>query len=119
MPLFKRKDRSKPRHVLARKRIWLSIFLLGFFGLLVSCSGTRVLMQTASSKPKGAPATPPITATSLEDWQAQVPDIQTAFETHVYGPVPKDLALIETGRNQMDGVHFDTSARSLTRSRGQ
>lgn len=119
MPRFKSvkrsRNKSKHRHVLTRKRTWLSVILLGFFGLLASCSGTRTLMQTAPSTPKGASATPPISAASLNDWRSQIPSIQSAFETHIYGPIPKDLLLKETGRGQIDGVHFESSARLETR----
>lgn len=73
------------------KRVWLGLFCLIILGLLSSCAGTRTLMMTAPSTPKGAVAAPAILAKSVEDWEKQKGILQTAFETQVYGVMPKSF----------------------------
>jgi len=71
------------------KRVWVGLFCAFIIGLLSSCTGTRTLMMTAPSKPKGAVASPAIVASTIADWEQQKGHIQTAFEREVYGVMPK------------------------------
>ncbi|MEP3891779.1 MAG: hypothetical protein ABJN69_15095 [Hellea sp.] len=73
------------------KRVWLGLFCLIIFGLLSSCAGTRTLMMTAPSNPKGIAAQPVISAATLEEWDTQKRNIKRAFETQIYGVIPKDF----------------------------
>jgi len=73
------------------KRVWLGLFCLLLIGLLTSCAGTRILMATAPSTPKGAIATPALTALSKTDWENQKSQIQLSLEQEVYGIMPKDF----------------------------
>lgn len=98
-----------------RKRTWASVFLLSILGLLVSCSSTRVMLQTASNKPKGDPAQPPITATTLDQWEYDTRGIRFHFRASVYGPIPDDLDLVEQDRQTIPGTHFGDTARIETR----
>lgn len=75
--------------LLKLKRLWLGLFSLIILGLLSSCAGTRTLMMTAPSAPKGAVATPAITANSVSEWNAQKEGFKTALEQQVYGVMPK------------------------------
>ena len=93
------------------KRFWLGLFVASIFGLLASCSGTRVLMQTAPDKPRGASATPPITAQSVQEWEQSKAELLGQFETHIYGQIPRDLALEHISAQALPGEHFDGSAK--------
>ena len=109
MPRFKAKNKAK-RSLWRRKRTWLSVIMVGVFGLLGSCSGTRILIQTAPSKPKSLEAQPFITSTTRAEWEAAIPDIKTAFESEVYGLFPRGLSLAETLSGAIVGAQFDETA---------
>lgn len=70
------------------KRFWLGIITLASLALLSSCSGARIIMQTAPSKPKGAPASPPILAQTVLDWEQGKPNLKRTLEREVYGIIP-------------------------------
>ena len=74
------------------KRVWLGLFCLLLIGLLTSCAGTRVLMTTAPSTPKGALASPALITSSKSDWELQKPQIQAQLEQQVYGLMPNDFS---------------------------
>jgi len=95
------------------KRVWLAIFLIATFGVLASCSGTRVLMQTAPSKPKGAPAHPKITPLSLSEWQEKIPTLQTAFEQEVYGIMPRGFDTHETASRPITDHSYNADIKEV------
>jgi len=74
------------------KRVWLGLFCLLLIGLLTSCAGTRALMTTAPSTPKGALASPALITSSKSDWELQKPQIQAQLEQQVYGLMPNDFS---------------------------
>ncbi|MGB0908444.1 MAG: hypothetical protein ACPGVT_13205, partial [Maricaulaceae bacterium] len=45
-----------------------------------------MIMQTAPNKPKGAEATPPLSAQSIDEWESTGrADAQEKLQTHIYG----------------------------------
>jgi len=88
------------------KRFWLGVFLFGILALLASCTGTRTLMMTAPLKPRGLAATPPITANSIEAWEAEKTDLRQAFETQVYGNLPENIETTEVSRREINGHNY-------------
>lgn len=102
---------SSPRPMWRKKRLWAALLGVSIYALLASCSGTRMLMQTAPSQPKGEPARPAITAATINEWETAKPDILKALEDNVYGQIPTDLSLQETASSTIDGKHFGGSAK--------
>lgn len=79
------------------KRTWPVLLLLGFGLLLISCSSTRIILQTAPSKPKGAAAHPPLESQSLLIWETQTaPSLKQTFQSKIYGNNPENLTLLRT-----------------------
>ena len=78
----------KKRPVWRMKRAWLLLIVVASLALLSSCSGARMLMQTAPSKPKGASASPPILAQTVESWEQGKANLNRTFEREVYGIIP-------------------------------
>jgi len=75
------------------KRVWLGLFCLILLGLLSSCAGTRTLLTTAPTTPKGTVAKPVLTISSKADWEGQKQQLRERFEQEVYGVMPKDFSL--------------------------
>ena len=88
------------------KRFWLGLSLFAIFGLLASCTGTRTLMMTTPSKPKGLTASPIITASSIKAWDAQKAGLKQAFETQIYGKMPDDFETTEASRRAVTGHSY-------------
>ena len=114
------KDSSQPKRLRRwwqRKRSWLAVVLFGFMGFLVSCSGTRTLMQTAPTAPKGPNATPPISISSQENWEReQKPRFLSLLQDHIYGDIPKNLSLSFVSAAKINGTHFENTANLEVRS---
>ena len=96
------------------KRVWLGLFLTGIFGLLASCTGTRTLMMTAPSTPKGASASPHITATNIADWNTQKVSLRQAFESQIYGEIPDDFETVEVSRRAISGHNYSATIEEVT-----
>ena len=96
------------------KRVWLGLFFLLIIGLLSSCAGTRTLLMTAPSKPKGALATPAIVANSIPDWERQKGSLQTTFEKEVYGVMPKTFDSTEVSSREITGHNFQANIAEVT-----
>ena len=103
------------------KRVWLGLICLVLIGLLSSCAGTRTLMTTASSKPKGDIATPALSAFSKTDWDRQKGQIQMSLEKEVYGVMPKDFSTTMMGSRpiKMHDFNADIEEVDLKTSRGE
>ena len=96
------------------KRFWLGIIILASLALLSSCSGARVLMQTAPSKPKGTLASPPIIAQSIEDWNAQKADIRARLEREIYGEMPRNFETSIQARRTLTEHDYDADIEELS-----
>ena len=103
------------------KRVWLGLFCLLLIGLLTSCAGTRTLMTTAPSTPKGAIATPALTVVSKTDWENQKSQIQLSLEKEVYGVMPKDFntELIDSRPIKEHGFKANIEEIELKTTRGE
>jgi len=105
---------SKPqsRPIWRKKRIWLLIVILACLAALSSCSGTRMLMQTAANKPKGVIASPALSPDSIADWENSISNtIRDDLQSYVYGTYPANLLLHEIARRDIPGDHFGGKAR--------
>ena len=96
------------------KRVWLGLFCLFLIGLLTSCAGTRILMTTAPSTPKGAIATPALTALSKTDWENQKNQIQLSLEKEVYGIMPKDFRTTLMSSRPIKEHEFKANIEEIT-----
>jgi len=105
---------AKARPLWRMKRFWLGIIILASLALLSSCSGARVLMQTAPSKPKGALASPPIIAQSIEDWSAQKADIRAKLEREIYGEMPRNFETSIQARRTLAEHNYDADIEELS-----
>lgn len=95
----------------ALKRFWAVGILLAILSLLFSCSSTRLLLHTAPSKPKGAPAMPTLNISTQNTWeQVQKPAIQNLLETHIYGQWPQNLDITKIDSHMLTGSYFADSA---------
>ena len=105
---------AKARPLWRMKRFWLGIIILASLALLSSCSGARVLMQTAPSKPKGTLASPPIIAQSIEDWNAQKADIRARLEREIYGEMPRNFETSIQARRTLTEHDYDADIEELS-----
>ena len=96
------------------KRVWLGLFCLFLIGLLTSCAGTRILMTTAPSTPKGAIATPALTALSKTDWENQKNQIQLSLEKEIYGIMPKDFGTTLMSSRPIKEHEFKANIEEIT-----
>jgi len=53
-------------------------------------------MMTASKTPNGLAASPPISVSSLEDWENQKPKLFSTIEAEIYGVLPKNYNVEKT-----------------------
>ncbi len=99
------------RPIYRMKRAWLIFLMLLVYGLLASCTTTRVILKTASTKPKGALASPALAVSTLDNWQtSDAPRLKALLETYVYGRFPQNMSLSRKDQTVFEGVHFDNSA---------
>lgn len=103
------------------KRVWLALFCLILLALLSSCAGTRTLMTTAPSVPKGGDASPALKISSKLDWEQQKLQIRSSFEQQVYGVMPKDFSttLINTRPVKDHSFKANIEEIELKTSRGE
>ncbi len=93
------------------KRFWIALVPILLIGLLASCSTTRVLLQTAPTKPKGMLASPALPLTTLENWQqSEIPRIRALLENTIYGTYPSSLTLERIDQRMLEKSRFDGSA---------
>jgi (4-O-methyl)-D-glucuronate---lignin esterase len=99
------------RKLYPMRRFWFALLPVAFVVLLVSCSSTRTLLQTAPTKPHGMKASPALPATSLAQWQqVDAPRIRNELETNLYGHYPEHLTLKRKDQRILEGRYFDNSA---------
>lgn len=98
------------------KRVWLGLFFFLILCLLASCTGTRTLMMTAPPQPKGLAASPTLKAPSVQEWENQKHLIRGAFETQVYGVMPKDFTTKLIDNRVITGHDFEAKIEELTLS---
>jgi len=102
---------AKSNSVFRMKRFWFGLLCVVVIGLLSSCSGTRVLMQTTPSKPKNIAASPAITTSDLFQWKTEKADIRQILETEVYGKYPDSLTIDPTQTHPVNGQYFGGKSR--------
>lgn len=100
--------------LLKLKRVWLAIGALLLIASLSSCTGTRTLMMTAPSKPKGLAAFPPITSTSKIEWEREKPLIRQTFEREVYGKLPRNFETSLLSSRDITGHDFKADIQEVT-----
>jgi (4-O-methyl)-D-glucuronate---lignin esterase len=101
----------KIRKLYPMKRFWFAVLPVAFVVLLMSCSSTRTLLQTAPTKPRGLAASPALSATSLAQWQQKdAPRIRHELEINLYGRYPEHLTLKRKDQRILEGRYFDNSA---------
>lgn len=96
------------------KRFWLCLLTALCLILLTSCSGARMMMQTAPSTAKGASAQPPIATATLEQWTAQKFNIRQTLEHEVYGVMPADFTTTVTDRRPLTNHDYSADIEELT-----
>jgi hypothetical protein len=72
-----------------------------------------MMMQTAPSKPLGAPASTNIVASTLSDWEAQKPGIKTALEHEIYGVMPRSFTTTITSRRPLTAHDYDANIEEI------
>ena len=95
------------------KRFWLGIIILVSLALLSSCSGARILLQTAPSKVKGAPASPAISALSIDAWTAQKPRILETLEREIYSKMPTTFQAEISETKTLSGHPYKADIKEL------
>ena len=95
------------------RRFWLGTVLIITLGLLASCTGTRTLMMTAPSKPKGQTAKPPIEAKSVAAWEATKPRLRNMFEVQIYGDIPDDFETTQISRRDIKGHDYSATIEEV------
>jgi len=95
------------------KRVWLGLFCLLLIALLSSCAGTRTLMTTAPSTPKGAVARPALMASSKQDWERQKPQVRISLEQEVYGVMPKGFGTTLTSSRPIKAHSFQANIEEI------
>ena len=70
--------------------------------------------MTAPSKPKGPPATPVISAASLDEWKGQRANLHTLFESEIYGVMPKTFDTQKTGAQIIPDHIFQANIEEIT-----
>ena len=85
---------------------FLFVLAVSAFGLL-SCSTAGVLLKTAPSSPKGAPAYPAIAADSLSAWEGMKDKIKADLQTDVYGTLPTDFTTELVSSKTIEGHSYN------------
>ncbi len=95
------------------RRFWLATVLIFILGLLASCTGTRTLMMTAPSKPKGQTAKPLIEAKSVAAWEATKPRLRNMFEVQIYGDIPGDFETTQISRRDINSHDYSATIEEV------
>ncbi|MBC6411852.1 MAG: hypothetical protein GDA39_02570 [Hyphomonadaceae bacterium] len=94
-----------------KRYIWLALIVLLIVAWIFAQRPVRIMLQTAPNVPHARAAQPVINIQSLSEWENEtIHRLKWAFESEVYGRIPLDLELKETGRQKLPGVHFDNTA---------